>query len=158
MDKQLIAIRDGKYYEAIDLAEDCLIDNPDDFGSHFTLAQAYESTGAIEKSLEHAEICLSVLPDSFESLSIAARCASKLERYDEAYRYAGKALNDSRDPNLPTAVNWLFVTLSYIPGLRALKNTNDSLVGAYSRQTKWLHDYVSWYEEQSPSKQNPNLH
>lgn len=158
MDRQLIAIRDGKYDEAIKLAEDCLRDKPNDIGSHFTLAQAYESTGATEKALEHATICESLLPSSFDALSIAARCASKLERYDEAYSFADKALKDRRDPNLPAAAKFLFRLLSFVPGLKTLRYANDSVVNAYSRQTQWLHEYVTWYEKQSPDKRNPSLH
>lgn len=152
MDSQLIAIRDGEYEKAIQLSEACVTKNPDDFGSHFTLAQAYESLGSYEKAMKHAEICARALPTSFEALSLAARCASGSKRYDVAYGYANRALLDSRDPNLPLIARRILMMLSYIPGLKSIRGTNASMVGAYTKQTMWLREYIVWYENQSPNK------
>ncbi len=151
MDKELIAIRDGKYDEAIKLAKKHLEESPDEINSHFTLAQAYDAKGASKEALEHVERCLKVLPDFFEALYLAAISAKGIKKYDEAYQYAIKALKDGQDPNLPKVVRILLKVLSYIPGLNALRNTNKSVVGSYAKKTQWLHEYVVWYEQQSPN-------
>jgi tetratricopeptide (TPR) repeat protein len=151
MDRQFFAIRDGKYDEAIKIAKDDLRKNPNDTDSHFTLALAYESTGDSRQALEHAAKCLDLLPDSFEVLALAARCAAAIDRHHDAFKYAEQALKDGRDPNLPKAINLILRCMSYIPGLRTLRDTNASVVSAYANQTQWLRDYVAWYEEQSPS-------
>ncbi len=152
MNRELVAIRDGKYSEAIELARANIESHPEDIGSQFTLAQAYESTGATEAALFHAGICIDALPDSFEALTLAARCASKIEKYDDAYKYAKKALMDDQNPNFSNIVQIIFRILSYIPGLKSLRSVNKSVVSSYSTQTEWLHKYVVWYEQKSPNQ------
>ena len=151
MNRQLIAIRDGKYKEAIALAQDRLADNPDDIRSHFTLAQAYEAVQEPEQALVHAERCAAALPGSFEAHSLAAKCAAEAKRYEDAYRYAEKALMDRGDPNLPLLVRGVLRALSYVPGLKGLRTANEVSVGAYAKETQWLHDYVVWYQGRSSS-------
>lgn len=149
MDRELIALRDGKYNEAIQLASERLDAEPEHISSHFTLVQANEAIGEFELALKHAIECLKNMPDSFEALYLAATCASKIKSYDIAYKYAALALKDDRNPNLPKTINVIFKVLSYIPGFKSLRGTNETIVGVYSTQTQWLRDYVTWYENKS---------
>ena len=151
MNRKLAAIRDEYHTEAIRLVKNRLRINPDDISSHFTLAQSYESTGDHQSALEHAVNCADALPDSFEALSLAARCAAKVEKYDDAHRYAEKALTDDKNPDLPRATQILFHILSFIPGLKALRMINEPVVSAYAKQAQWLRDYVVWYEQCLPN-------
>jgi tetratricopeptide (TPR) repeat protein len=147
MDRLLLAIRDGRYNEAIKIAKEQLSNDPKDVAAHFSIAQAYESTGEYSKALFHITECLNALPDSFEALTLAARCASRMEKHEEAYKYAESALKDGRDPNLPGTIRIVFNLLSYIPGLKRIRDTNNTVVQAYAKQTQWLRDYVNWYKK-----------
>lgn len=149
MDKQLIAIRDGEYDEAIRLATAGLNECPDDSGSLFTLAQAYEGKQDYENAFIYAKKCADAEPEPkiFESLTIVARCAARLEKFDIAYQYAKQALLDDRDPNLPKWLQILYAVLSVFPGLKGLKYANKMVYHAYASQAQWLRDYVDWYEK-----------
>jgi len=154
MDNQLIAIRDGKYDEAISLALKQLKNKPDDAASHFTLAQAYEAKGEIEQALSNVLIVVSALPDSFEALSLAAQYSSQLELHDEAYKYAKAALESVIEPNFSAPTKFIFKVVSLVPGLKSLGETENLVIETHKKQTKWLHEYVAWYENQSPNKKH----
>jgi len=154
MDSQLIAIRDGKYDKAISLAHEKLKGKPDDAASHFTLAQAYEAKGEIKQALSSVLIVVSALPDSFEALSLAAQCASQIELHDDAYKYAKGALENVVKPEFSTPTKFIFKVVSLVPGLKAIGKTENLVIETQKKQAEWLHQYVAWYENQSPNKKH----
>ncbi len=148
---QIKALKQGNYDQVIQAAKRKLESDPDDLMSHFEMAQAYESTGKEELALRHAKFCLSIKPDIFYVLTLAARCSAKLENYEDAYNYAQRALLDDKDPNLSRLAVLFLMLLSYIPGLKALRDTNERIVGSYAKETQWLRDYVAWYQRRKTS-------
>ena len=143
-----VALGQGQYRKAIDIANEQIKKDPNSTGTHFTLAQAYDAIGEDELAYYHLKIVLSDMPEAFEALSLAASSAAKLGNHDEAIGFAEKALLDRRDPNLSRYEKAFFNLLSYIPGLKRLRNMNDQIVDKYTKQTQWLHEYVSWYRNQ----------
>ncbi|MEJ1357968.1 MAG: hypothetical protein RPU51_07305 [Candidatus Sedimenticola sp. (ex Thyasira tokunagai)] len=138
----------------IEQGEEKLRKDPENTEVHFSLAMAYESIGEFEKALKHNGHCLEVLPEFFPSLTLTVRCLSRLERYEDAYRYAQKALNTDESPGYPDLAVKLFRLISYVPGMKSLRSLNEETIKTHEASMEWLSEYVVWYEsEQSPNQQ-----
>ena len=149
------AMGDGDYDTAITIYErEIQENNKETYAvSIKAIAQCYGWKGDLESAIEYADKALTLDPDDFQMLMLAARYWHDKQNEEMTYKYICKVIENppTEEEQIPQFVFWIMKPFAlFFKNLRNIekkaKNAFDESEQKNKEWIEWAKEYKNWYE------------